>query len=102
MASLSEYKRRWRKKRLLALLSNNHTNKNTIVCQVEPSVSHAKTAAFCHRELKTRLSRLSLLGKTDNGQTTTPPRKQHDGKDMWVAVVDLIKVFGKADHQLDY
>eukprot|EP00978_Attheya_sp_CCMP212_P017806 scaffold47957_cov60-Attheya_sp.AAC.1 len=37
MSCLSEYKRRWRKKRLLALLSNNHANKNTIVCQVEPS-----------------------------------------------------------------
>eukprot|EP00978_Attheya_sp_CCMP212_P040248 scaffold217723_cov49-Attheya_sp.AAC.1 len=72
MASLSEYKRRWRKKRFLALLSNNHANKNTIVCQVEPSVSHAKTAAFCHCELKPRLSRISLLGKTDDGQTTAP------------------------------
>eukprot|EP00978_Attheya_sp_CCMP212_P045750 scaffold359420_cov30-Attheya_sp.AAC.1 len=57
VSSLSEYKRRWRKKRFLALLSNNHANKKTIVCQVEPSVSLAKTAAFRHRLLQTRFSR---------------------------------------------
>eukprot|EP00978_Attheya_sp_CCMP212_P023881 scaffold74078_cov59-Attheya_sp.AAC.3 len=30
MASLSEYKQRWWKKWLLALISNNHANKKTI------------------------------------------------------------------------
>jgi hypothetical protein len=54
------------KKWLLALLSNNHANKNAMVCQYLPYglgiiqgvdnfhlyvVSHAKTAAFCHCEL---------------------------------------------------
>eukprot|EP00978_Attheya_sp_CCMP212_P032772 scaffold129474_cov61-Attheya_sp.AAC.1 len=56
MASILECTRRWWKKRLLALLSNNYANKKTIACRVEPSMSLAKTAAFHHRQLQTRFS----------------------------------------------
>eukprot|EP00978_Attheya_sp_CCMP212_P015726 scaffold40677_cov33-Attheya_sp.AAC.2 len=63
MASLSECTRRWRKKRLLMHLSNNYAKKQTIICQVEPSVSLAKTAAFRHRQLQTRFSRNDVSRK---------------------------------------
>eukprot|EP00978_Attheya_sp_CCMP212_P027397 scaffold91710_cov41-Attheya_sp.AAC.1 len=63
MATLSECTQRWRKKRLLVLLSNNYANKKTIICQVEPSVSLVKTAAFRHRQLQTHFSRNDVSSK---------------------------------------
>eukprot|EP00978_Attheya_sp_CCMP212_P037245 scaffold174207_cov77-Attheya_sp.AAC.1 len=83
MATLSECTRRWRKKRLLVLLSNNYEPSFTIwkhkghtrvlywityttvssASEVEPSVSLAKTAAFRHRQLQTRFSRNDVSSK---------------------------------------